>query len=283
MDELNPELYKRLFEYIENGCKQHNIERDCVKYLISMEQAESIEQLIKIYNNIYKLLAIIFYGGENVPYDWYKHEYWGYEPHEMVEELTQYLNENILKWVKRLDYLKKVHYSLSIINLRECQNTEYIQETILNLAGDGAPDNIKTLAAWRQHHHISLLEFNKRGRRQGNTLCDYMHYSKLLVANGRIFDVIEEAFAKQNNIDYNDLLVQYRKELEEREIKRKEEEERKAEEEENIKQKNFFSAFIIITLLVIFLVIISKIGFFGIIIIIGLIGLLPKIFLTGKI
>ncbi len=286
MDELNPELYKKLFEYIENGCKQHVIEKDYVKYLLSMEQAESIEQLINIYNNIYKLLAIIFYGSKNVPNSWYKHEYWGVEPHSIVLDLSQFFNENLLSWFKRQSNPTVEKCSLCITNLRECINSGYIERRVLSIAGETNAKSINVWSNWRRLHHECLLEINKLdkyGKHYVSLISKYKVCSIELASCGRIFDVVEEAFAKQHNIDYNELLVQHKKKLEEEEIARKKEEEQKTEEATNKKVKNFLAVVVIITLCIIFMIIIEKLGFFGIIIIIGLIGLIPKIFLTGKI
>jgi len=285
MDELNPELYKKLFEYIENGCKQHDIEKDYVKYLLSMEQAESIEQLIKIYNNIFKLLAFIFYGSKNVPYNWYLYECWGYKPHRVVTELQEFYNDSILKWYKKQNNPTEEQCILCIVNLRECPNTENRQKEILEIAAGNVAESVYSLVSWRGQHYQTRIKIGKVSSfyNKQDLLNDYKRFSQLLAANGRIFDVVEEAFAKQHNIDYNELLVQHKKKLEEEEIARKKEEEQKMEEATNKKVKNFLAVVVIITLGIIFMIIIEKIGFFGIIIIIGLIGLIPKIFLTGKI
>lgn len=237
MDDFNPELYRRLSDFIERGCKQQNIEKNYVEYLFSMEQAESIEKLVKIYNNIFKLLAVIYYGGRNVPYNWYIYERWENEPREMVEELNQYFNDNILRWFKRQGYPSKEKCALCIINLRECKKDgyiAYIERKIMNVANGNTPKDIYTLAHWRVRYHEQIKEINRLGKAD-NTYGANIHYfkcfSKLLAANKHVFDVIEESFAQQHKVNYTELLVQYQKEQEERETRIKVLKEEKEREE----------------------------------------------------
>ena len=127
MSDYSQHPYRDLLEFIDNGCKQLGEERDFAQILLSMEQAESIEQLIKIYNNIYKLLAAAFFGTRKLPHGWYKPETWGYSNEYLIEELNYCLNDNILKWFNSQNSKTKELCLKCISNLRESKNTSAIE------------------------------------------------------------------------------------------------------------------------------------------------------------
>ena len=62
MADYNNYMYKRMLSYIERRSKELNDDRDYIGYILSMEHAESIEKLIKMYNSCFKVLAYLFFG-----------------------------------------------------------------------------------------------------------------------------------------------------------------------------------------------------------------------------
>lgn len=164
---------RRLLEFIVNGCQQLNEERDFASYLISMEQAESIEEIIGIFNNIYKLLAIIFFESKNPPSYWYKYELWGKENISIVKELFDCLNKSILSLLKRQNKPTEIQCISCIVNLREGKNTSEIQKAILAIAGDKMTKEVFYLIERRNSHYslrkkIDSLNRFKKNNYHGN-------------------------------------------------------------------------------------------------------------------
>ena len=270
--------YGKLLTHIENGCQQLKEERDYVGYLLSMERAESIEKLIKIYNNIFKLLAYIFYGNLNFPYYWYHPETWGKDNCALAEDLNCFLNENILKWYQRQGIATEQQGYLCLSNLRESENAEDIQNQILERYARFHKDEdekISPLLPIIQSHYSQLKQIATKSIKTG-MFDSYISCSKVLAGHGRIFDVVETQFGEDYKISYEGLAKQYKKEIE-LAAKKKLSETKKKD-----KTKSILTLLILVIILVALIWILSKIGIFGIIIIIGFIGLVPKIFLTLK-
>ena len=76
--------YSRMLQYIEKEVL--NWERkNHIDYILSMENAETMEKLIDIYNHVFQYLAILFFGTKKVPRDWYIVETWGYKNEYLLE------------------------------------------------------------------------------------------------------------------------------------------------------------------------------------------------------
>ena len=237
--------YKNLFEYIENGCQKVDEKRDFVKYLHSMEQADSIEQLISIYNNIFKLLAVIFFGTNKMPRKWYQPKTWGHNKEYLVEELNCFLNENILKWFQRQENVTYEQFTLCLSNLRDCENTVTIKDQLLQYSG-----YVSSLSRIVKRHFSirQKIELSYPYENEYKNL--YVTISKNLAGHGRIFDVAEVAFGEEYGIFYDGLAEEYKKDIEEEE-KREEEKllmEKKEKKKDIIKYISFLVCFLFIFL-----------------------------------
>ena len=284
---------RKLLEFIVNGCKQLNEERDFASYLISMDQADSIEEIISIFNNIYKLMVIIYFENKNPPSYWYKYELWNKEIICLVEDLFDYLNKSILSYLKRQDQPTEKQCISSIVNLRGGKNISEIQNAILAIEGDKTPKKIFDLIEKRNSHFslrkkIDYLNLYNRCRKSHyyDLMDDYKLLSNILADNGYVFDVIEDTFAQQHNLlDYKTLYAKYKEKQKQLRLKKEEKEKQlrlKTEEEEKRKKKEerrkniqgIFVSLAALFALVVFTIIITKIGIFGIIILLGLPGAL---------
>ncbi len=261
--------YKHLFEYIENGCQKVDEKRDFVKYLHSMEQADSMEQLISIYNNIFKLLAVIFFGTNKMPRSWYQPKTWGHNKGDLVEELNCFLNENILKWFQRQDNATLELCNLCLSNLRDCENTVTIKDQLLQYSG-----YVSSLSRIVKRHFSirQKIELSYPYENEYKNL--YITISKNLAGHGRIFDVAEVAFGEEYGISYDGLAEEYKKEVEEE--KKREERLRiiKVRENRGKKIENIVILLICISLFFALAYFLLKYGIIGLIILIGLPGAL---------
>ena len=230
--------YKSLLQFIDDGCKQIGEDRDYVSYLLSMEDAESIEELIKIYNNVFKLLVNIHFGVGNAPKKWDMIETGGKEYRYRVIQLNTYLNENILKWYQRQGVFTHEQASLCLSNLRKSEST-YVENAIVCSLSKDEQKNIANL--------ISIAEYQDQMRTLVNTsysdldkhISAYKNYSKILAGHGRVFDAAELQFGKRLCIDYEVLAQQYKEEVE---LKIKREKEEKAREKEEKKKMIIYLA-----------------------------------------
>lgn len=281
MTDYSQHPYKNLLDHIESGCQQINESRDFVEYLLSMEQAESIDELTKILNNVIKLLAVIFYGRKILPNDWYLYDCWGRVPANHVRELFNFYNDNILLWYKRQENPTIEQCTSCIVNLRHSSNTTIIQDEILELAGDNKAENIDFKINVRDGHYETRIKIDKAGLYSHNYLKIYKSRSMILGNCGHIFDSIEIAFGKKYDLNYDNLIADFKNIVEQ---------EQKEEEERLKKERSALIVGLIIgiptflvALYIIFLIFDAIGGFFGLIVIIGLFGLIPKVILTGKI
>ena len=267
-----------LLKYIDEGCKRIGEKRDFVQYAISMDEVESIEEMINRYNNLYKLLAVIFFGTNRLPNRWYVPETWGYNNEYLVDELNLCFNEKIWRWFNKQDSPTSELCKKCIANLRDGENYISMKNLFLKSYADNDADIIQLIAT--QHRHYKLIKKLELDSKLPKG--QYIQSCKVLAWHGRVFDIVEKSLGKTIDVTYDDMAELYQKELE-LEAKRKKEIERNAkkEEEKRLKQSIIIGV-LTIPIGLLFMIIIDEIGIFGIIIIIGFIGAIPKLFLTGK-
>ena len=268
--------YGRMLSYIERRCMELGDNEKYIEYILSMEQAESIERLIKMYSSCYKVLAYLFFGTKKLPNEWYKPETWGYSNEYLIEELNYCLNDNILKWFNSQNSKTKELCFKCISNLRESKNTSAIEGILFKELTHYIDDANKGILYFRSRHYTLRKELESYCPNKTVRMNDYIYCSSYLAGHGRIFDIAEIKFAKERNITYEGLAEQYWKKVDLENTRKK------AELNEK-RMKMALIVIFIVPLLILLIYVLSEIGFLGIIIIIGFIGLLPKILLTGKI
>ena len=227
-----------MLQYMENRSRQLGRDNH-IDYILSMENAESIEELMKIYNNIYKFLAILFFGTKKVPKNWYKPEVWGYNRTYLIEELNTYLNECILKWYQRQDSPTELQAILCIANLRYSDNTYWVAKEILDNPNPKAEKEISRLIGKRNTQYIFRKKLEKYYDYGVKYEREYLKLTRYLAAHGRIMDVAEIYFGKEYGIKYGNLIEDYQKDLEE---EKRQEEDRVKREKEFKKQQDISSA-----------------------------------------
>ena len=224
-----------LFDYIAKGCKRRNEDRDFVGHLQSMEQVDSIEKMITIYNNIYKLLAVLILNTTNLPRFWYVTKRLGIGNEYLFDELSQYLNNNILRLYNSYRNPTKEQTLSCIANLRECKNTNAIQNKIQQKSNSAYVMEIQALQTSRlfQYRSREDIELYKKEYQ----LKQYRNLSKILAYNNRVFDIAETSFGIDNNIKYEGLADEYKNDVErhKEEAQIKEAEAKKKKRKEKIK------------------------------------------------
>lgn len=270
-----------MLQYIEKRCIELGW-NNRIDYVFSMEKAESMEKLIDKYNHVFQYLAILFFGTRKVPRGWYEPKSWGYKKEYLLEELNYYLNENILKWYKRLENPTNKQALSAISNLREAKNTVAIERELLSLSTPNAYNGVDTLIKNREKLY-ELREKLGGYSNQSLVKSEYISRSQYLAAHEYIFDIIEISLGKDYDISYDNLIPQFKKYVETREKELEEERiQIKKEKKDKIYRIIIFGV-MIVPIAFVMLLLLDSIGLFGIIIIIGFIGLIPKIFLTGHI
>lgn len=213
--------YSELLESISDICRQFEEKHDYSQDILEMAHAETINDLIKTYNNIIKLIAIGYYGKRVVPRDWYVYQSWGSEHNKYIKEISDCLNDCIFEWYKRQDNTTSEALKTAVVNLRNSNNQIVIQDKLLAYAGASKNEEIGLLIRERDKHWRWRIQMYSFPDIQGY-LNEYIFLSKVLSANGHVFDLVEVSFGKEKNIDYEVLAAEYKKELEEEAARRKE-------------------------------------------------------------
>lgn len=258
--------YQRLLEYIDKKVQQREVDFDLVQYLLTMEHAKSIEELVEIYNKTFRNLAILFYDSEDLPYNWYDVRTWGYQKEFILTELNCCFNENLLKWFRKQDNPTKELINKCLVNLRDNINLIEIGGEIIKSISD--TDFQNSIAPIRNRFFSQL---NGRIKKE-----DFLYCIKCLVGNGRIFDIYEIEKSEAVGVVFDGLAEQYKAEMEQEKKKEvirlqqeKEMEKIRLQQEKRDKITNLIIA--ICTVLVLgFILILSPVVFLIIAVVIGI-------------
>lgn len=218
--------YCRLLEHLEEKGKQYSDRRNYAEYLLSMNEADSIDSLIKIYNNVFKLLAILFYGTDKLPSNWYVVETWGYNRAYLLEELNDCYNQNLLVLYKRIEAPTLEQFYTFIANLKKSDNYSDIEEQIIKCSNLDINKESSKIASIRRSIQCLSKRTNSAFVCDDDLRKQSISAFTFLGSNQRIFDVREFYYAKRSNIDYISIIAKY-----------KEEEEARIEQE-NLRKKN---------------------------------------------
>lgn len=221
--------YGRMLSYIERRCTELGDDKKYIEYILSMENAESIERLIKMYGSCYKVLAYLFFGTKKLPYAWYNTETWGYNNGWLIDELNYCLNENILKWYKRQEDVTDEQALKCIVNLRNAKNTDAVQSCILVNSTPQVDNGIRHFTHVRNNFY-KLRNKMFKGISASWEKGYYISYLRYLAFHGHILDVSEMAFCRDGRIKYDNLIEEYK--IEVVEAKKRAEERRKKIKEE---------------------------------------------------
>lgn len=210
-----------MLKYIEERSRELGRDNH-IDYFLSMQNVNSIEELMEIYNNLFKFLAILFFGTNKVPKKWYVPEISNcYNRTLYIEELNTYSNECILKWFRRQKSPTDKQALICISNLRNSNNTFGIENEIIKATKNKTDIDFNRLIGSRNN------QYELRKKLEG--ACDYRkihesEYLKLtryLAAHGRILDAAEIYFAEDEGIKYESVTEDYIRELKDEFIQKK--------------------------------------------------------------
>lgn len=266
----------RLLDFLKLEAKYDKDEVDYVEYLLSMNNAPSIDEMITIYNKVFKKISYYVFC-HSIPNNWFITDSWGNKTY-LAYELNKCLNENIFRLYKSLESPTKEDCISCIVNLRECENKTKIQ------------NNIFLHKQFEDIHGIDIIDLREKSyyiRRKIRKLLfpsneeylelrdDYVEIMDEINSLGFQYTIEDRKFEEIRGIDVKKLVNI------KREVERKKEELERKDKKERI-WNLILGGLIIIPIFIIFAMIFSEISIIGIIIIIGFLGAIPKIFLTGK-
>ena len=204
--------HKRLLQYIKEECEQRNERRDYLQYLLSMEDADSIEKMISIYNDFILFFADIQPEKRNVSPKWYMYLGWLRQKRNIISDLDAFLNDCILKWVSRQEECTYDQYIHSLTNLREGINATKIENEILQKSGITKNRDIIILIGKRAEQNQLRLKIESGSKNQ-ELIGRYEELSYYIAGHGRLFDIAEIELGRDNGIFLNDLGEIYKKNL----------------------------------------------------------------------
>lgn len=273
MADYNNYSYRKLLEFFELEDRYDKGKPDSAGYLLSMSNAKSIDDMIVIYNNVLRKIAYYVYCRQD-SYTWFIIESWG-EKSYLARELNECLNENIERWYKGLGNPTIEDCIACIVNLRDSLNKSKIQTEITLYHHFEDLHGFAEIIDNRDSVYSIIKEIRSRNQYSPDNYLilkdQYVELMELLLSCGYKKSVIEDKFEELRGIEIN------------KEIKKRKEKVFKVETSET-KLQNGSSFWDVVIFVIIILLIIAAIclGPFGIIIFIGLLGSIPKLFLKGK-
>lgn len=212
MSDYSKHRYSYLFSYIEDEVNRLGEDKDYASLLQSMERAVSIDELIRIYNEVLIFSARTILG-KTLPDNWFKITWLQANMTWLFESLNMYLNENIVRLLKTSQPPTYNQCIASLANLRECPNSFNLKTLILNGVKDqNYVEVFETVYSTMTHQCSQRRIVEKNGIRSSkeiNALSMYENDSKFLAAHYRIFDALEMAFGKVHGITYEGFAEDY--------------------------------------------------------------------------
>ena len=221
MKDYSNHPYKKLLSYIEERCQRLNEKRDYVGYLLSMECAKSIEELIKIYNLIYKLLAVLILQSYILPKNWYNIKSLGIGNAYLFEDLNRFFNEHLLRLFKTASQPTQEERLSFIVNLRACDNTQDMLNQMLEDSNTDFRNEYGFVIAKILVYPRLKKEIEQYYRLSENAsiMKEYKDCYKVFAAHHRLLDVAENLFWKEYGLDCDGLIAEYIKDLKEQKEK----------------------------------------------------------------
>lgn len=272
MTDYNNYSFKRLLDFLVLEDKYDKEGVDYAEYLLLMNKASSLDDMFAIYNKVFEKISYYVFC-HSIPEYWFIPDSWGNKKY-LVYELNNCLNENISRLYECLESPTKEDCISCIVNLRESDNKTTIQNKIILLKQIGDIHGLDIIDLREKTYSIrrKIRKLVYPTKEEFFELRDeYVDIMDEINTLGYKYTIEDKKFEEIRGIDVNKL------------IKRKREKERI---EEKTERKNSIISTILVIVLMILIVfifcILSTVGIFGIIIIIGLLGAIPKLFLTGK-
>lgn len=241
-----------------NSQYPHDTDRvDYAQYLLSMNDKYSIDDFVKIYNDVLaKLLSYLYGDSENYPSSW-----WDYSTHYILypsklKELDLFFNKQVERLFDARKELNDKFILKCIVNLRPVNNRNKIaQRFIASYQEPGKKGIYDAVSSMKEvekaRKHISPYNIDTNEYREYRDL--YIEEIKKLIKLGYVKDLKDISFETDTNIKYIASI-----------------------------KPMLLSFLLAIPLVAIFVYLLKDVSLLGLIVIIGLIGAVPKLLLTGK-
>lgn len=194
-----------LLEYLDECHRSDNERINYAQYLLGMLECNSIKEMIEIYDKVLWKLIVMCYGDgdeKNVCETWYDMSHLSIEAKGFVEELNDFLNENI----ERMFFMQDNSDDLAIkcaINIRDSNNSSRIRHSVLANSLGRLSSVLDDLEYRRRvindaPYYISPYNVDTNVYKPL-----YIKSIKLLIDSGFERSIKERAFESSNNINYN--------------------------------------------------------------------------------
>lgn len=272
MEDCSRYSYSNLLKFFQIEDRYDSEGVNYADYLLSMGDAKSIDEMITIYNKVFKRIAYYVFSRTLPDYwfitdSWHKYQY-------LAIDLKEYFDENLLRWYKSLQSPREEECIMCIVNLRDCYSKTKIQNDIILHKKFEELHGLMEIIVERDNSYSVRTKIRKlipRTEDYSEMKSQYADLMDELLSYGYKYSIEETKFEEIRGINI-------KKEVEVN-IKKRE----AAELEEKKKNSiDIFTSIIILIVVIGLIFLVSKIGILGIIIIIGFIGAIPKLFLTGK-
>ena len=202
MEDYSAYSYSKLLKYLDERGSHNGEGRKYTDYLLSMGDAESIDGIIEIYNNVFRKIAdLIFHSA--LPREWYHVATWNPNDLYLAEELNQCLNENILRLYKAQQDATDSIGLTCLANLREAKNADSIHNELTALIGKADDKNHSQIAASRKvlsNYCAHRVLYEKKTHGYALVKANYCEAKSILVRNNFINSIIETCFEEELGI-----------------------------------------------------------------------------------
>ena len=197
----------KLLEFFDSWYEHDTDSFNYAQYLLTMQDAHSIKDLIKIYDKVLWKFIVRYTGmGEEdlVSNTWYNMNDISMDAEEYWQDLNAFLNENIVRLFNSQDYSDELAVKC-IINLREASNYYSSRQSISSKSSAEASSIIDKLESSLSvvndaPNHISPYNLETNGYREYKPI--YINSIKELISHGYIKSIQDSTFELKTKIYY---------------------------------------------------------------------------------
>lgn len=253
----NDHSFTGLLNYFESRYGADTERTNYVDVILSMKKETMISALVKTYNKVLKKILLIYYSKEeDIPYYWV--QFMTNDQQWLWDELKAFLNEQIKRIFDETPYSDKFAIEC-ITNLRPARNESLVRTHIASKSSEDVIVLINEITDCKE----IVYDAPKHMSHNNTKTNDYIDYRSqyieaivFLIKNGYCKGYNDIFFEKDAGVSYiannTDLI------------------------------KRILLIVFVLCILVAFICLVEKLGFFGIIILIGLPGALLSMMMKGK-
>ena len=190
------------FSYLNRKYKDGLSETNDAYLLLSMRQKTSLEELMTIYDEIFKKFIIYRYGEKYWEIgEWYNTNKWAEKDKEYLQHLNYFLNDEIYRIYR--NHQEKGKFALRcLVNLRLANNYDKYLDLISKESEKikGQKERIKSAANKIEKFPLFLTRLNKNSPALRKYHTDYGKTMKILSKLGYIKSIIDKKYESEISI-----------------------------------------------------------------------------------